>query len=79
MPGREGETLAAPIVTTSPPAFAHPGAAELAGYLVYREDGGLEAFVPRGAAAPALAAGRYRVSAIDRGGLESLGVAIAIP
>jgi uncharacterized lipoprotein YddW (UPF0748 family) len=79
VPGREGETLAAPTVTGAPLAFSHPRAAELAGYLVYREDGALEAFVPRGAAVPALASGRYRVSAIDRGGLESLGAPAVVP
>jgi uncharacterized lipoprotein YddW (UPF0748 family) len=79
VPGREGETLAAPTVGSAPLSFSHPRAADLAGYLVYREDGALEAFVPRDVALPALAPGRYRLSAIDRGGLESLGTPFVVP
>jgi uncharacterized lipoprotein YddW (UPF0748 family) len=79
VPGMATATLAAPSVTAAPLAITHPREADLAGYLVYAESGALEAFVPRGTAPPALTAGRYLVSAIDRAGVESLGAPVTVP
>jgi uncharacterized lipoprotein YddW (UPF0748 family) len=62
--------------------LGHPALATVRGFAVYSFDGNAFVFtqwVPVGSGPVALAAGRYAISAIDRGGVESLGVSVVMP
>lgn len=75
--------VAMPSVTLagSTASLAHSG--DIAGYAVYREGGAsyaLEAWVPASDDANVtLTTGQYAISAIDRGGAESLGAPVTVP
>jgi len=74
-------TVAMPSVSYgSTLTVSHPD--PVAGYAVYRDDGAgfeLTRWVPVGVPAVTLASGSYAISAIDRGGAESLGFPLTVP
>ena len=84
LPGHASAIVAPPSPTRAGTTvtITHPAAATLAGYAVYGVSGGAPAFaqwVPVASPSVTLDAGRYAVSAIDRGGAESRGVALTVP
>ncbi len=61
-------------------SLSHPD--PIAGYAVYRDEGAtlqLTQWIPSGAAPATLSSGSYAISAIDRGGAESLGTPLTVP
>lgn len=86
VPGVAGTTVAVPAATLTATSLTltHAAPATIRGYAIYRSIAGeweLARWVPMSeAAAPvSLAAGNYAISAIDRGGVESLGLVVAVP
>jgi hypothetical protein len=79
-----GQTVSPPEITINPSTITlgHAAPATIGGYAVYRWNGSTlvhSQWVPVGTAPIALAAGRYSISAIGRGGVESQGVSLVIP
>jgi hypothetical protein len=73
-----------PVVTPTPSGadLAYDGATPLRGYRVYAWTNGAWApheRLPPGATSVSLDAGKYAISALDRAGRESLGVAFTVP
>lgn len=86
VPGVAGGTVAVPSATIAGTSvtLTHAAPMTIRGYAIYRPNSGtweLARWVSVGeAAAPiALATGSYAISAIDRGGVESLGLVVAVP
>jgi uncharacterized lipoprotein YddW (UPF0748 family) len=78
------QVVSAPQVAIGPASVAlnHAMPSGIGGYAVYRWNGTkleYSRWVPVGTAPIALAAGRYSISAIGRGGVESQGVSVVIP
>lgn len=84
VPGMEGSIVEPPLVTPSGGGLllSHPSRQTLRGYAIYRYDEGdwiFEHWVPVASGAVLLEAGRYAVTAVNRGSVESLGVDVTIP
>ena len=83
VPGAAADVVAAPSVGIAGDTLTlgHAAPSTIRGYAVYKQVGtfSLNRWVPVGSAPVTLTAGRYSVSAIGRGGVESEGVAVVLP
>ena len=84
VPGMESVAVDPPRVTPVGGGLllSHPTLGSIRGYAVYRSVGSawnLERWVPAAAGSVPLGAGRYAVTAVNRGDVESLGVDITLP